>query len=111
LPGPAFAANEYSAWASCQHGLSVELSGWPKAYTVKITDNGAPVLDSANKGRAKLSHTETGKTAFAMADTTVPHTIVIDVTTSEEGQSFTDTIDMPACGIGWPGYAFTTEAP
>jgi hypothetical protein len=111
LPTAAFAANDYSAWASCQHGISVELSGWPKAYTVTINDNGAPVINSANKAGAKFSHTETDKTSFAIADKTIPHSIVIDVRTSEQGQSFADTIDMPACGSTWPGYVFTTEEP
>jgi hypothetical protein len=105
LPGAAFAANDYSAWASCQHGLAVELSGWPKAYTVTITDNGAPVIASTKKGGAKFSHTEADKTSFALADRAIAHTFVINVTTAEPGQSFTDTVDLAACGAGWPGYA------
>jgi hypothetical protein len=104
LPSAAFAANDYSAWASCQHGLSVQLSGWPKAYTVRITNDGAPVMSSANQGGAKVSHTEVDKTNFMLGARTIPHTIVIEVTTAEGGKSFKDTIDLRACGAAWPGY-------
>jgi hypothetical protein len=104
LPGAAFAAHDYAAWASCQHGLSVELSGWPKAYTVTITNDGAPVIRSANNAGAKFSRTEAAKSNFALGDRTVPHAVVIEVTTAEQDKSFTSTIDMPACGAAWPGY-------
>jgi hypothetical protein len=104
LPGAAFATNDYSAWASCQHGLSVELSRWPKAYTVTITNDGAPVINSANQSGAKFSHTENDKSNFALGNRTVRHAVVIEVTTAEQDKSFTSTIDMPACGAAWPGY-------
>ena len=109
--GTASAANDYSAWVSCQHGLSIDMAHWPKAYTVTVTDNGAPFTSAANAGGSKYSHTESAKSALAIGDTTAPHTFVIDVKTSEQGKSFTDTIDMQACGTGWPGYAFSTDEP
>ena len=111
LAGTASAANNFSAWVSCQHGFSIDMSGWPKAYTVTITDNGVPFARASNAGGAKYSHTESAKSALAIADTTIAHTLVVDVQTSEKGKSFTDTIDMPACGAAWPGYAYSTDEP
>ena len=106
LSGAATAANDYSVWASCQHGLSVKLTGWSKGYTVTITDNGRPVDNATNKGGAKFSHTEADKTAFALADRTIPHVFVIDVKAADPSLSFTDTVELVACGATWPGYAF-----
>ena len=109
--GTASAANNYSAWGSCQHGFSIDMSGWPKGYTVTITDNGVPFASVSNAGGAKYSHTESAKSALAIVDTTIPHTFVVDVKTAESGKSFTDAIDMPACGAAWPGYAYSTDEP
>jgi hypothetical protein len=104
LGGTASAANEYSAWVSCQHGFSIDMSGWPEAYTVTITDNRAPFTRSSNTGRTKFSHLEMARTALPVVDRTIPHTFFVDVSTPEQGQSFTDTIELPACGASWPGY-------
>jgi hypothetical protein len=111
LSGTASAANDYSAWASCEHGLSVELIGWSKAYTVTITDNGLPLANATNKGGTKFAHTESDKSAFPLTDKTSPHVYVVNVTAADPSLSFTDTVNLGACGAAWPGYAYTTPEP
>jgi len=105
--GASAQANEHGDWASCEHGLSVELTHWPKGYAVTITDNGLPMVSVTNKGGVDLVHSERAKSAYPITDRTIHHVFVIDVKASDPVRSFTDTVEFAGCRPSWPGYAYT----